>query len=193
MVVSVEKLQELASKGVGSKKSFIDYRVGNALSVFSRHEKTPFNMLIADTGPHFIPMLDIQKSVWETFPQLNGMSGERGTFQPLKVVNEIKVTAKKDSPKKYSREFERHGYLGVLIFHRNEVAQDPEYTSFEAFGDSLAGLVKYCNRNKISRVGMNIIGTAEKWEQYSKVIDDVCYQHDFRGKILVYRPKKARK
>lgn len=195
-MASVEKLKQLAEGGFGSRANYIEYKVDNALSVFTKHSRAPFSVLVADIGPHFVPRLGIQKNIFSCFPQLHSNQSERGTCVPVPVEFDVDIKQKAvaGNPNRV-KTIIRKGVVGALVIHPNdpsEVRKPEDPTLYDYMKQSFTELVKYCNRSG-ANIGMNRIGTEDKWPNHESIIEQVCYEQDFKGKVFVYTPREKRK
>lgn len=183
MSVSVDKLNQLARGGIGSKQSFIEYRRGNLITAFSKYARPHFDILVSDTNVMFAPVTGFQKAVTAIWPELTTLSAaEKGSCALHKA--DLNTTAKKDY------------YVAMLVIHDligdpKEKVRRKEINLFVAFRKAFTTLIEFSIATGRT-IGMPTIGNKDIWSELELIVNEVCEALGYDKQIYVYRPKAKR-
>lgn len=183
MSVSVDKLNQLANGGLGSKQSFIEYRRGNLITAFSKYARPHFDILVSDTNVMFAPVTGFQKAVTKVWPELASLSAEKGSCA-FHSAN-LNTNNKKDY------------YVAMLVIH-DLSGKDPKEKErrkginlFVAFRSAFSTLIEFSIATGRT-IGMPTIGNKDIWSELELIVNEVCEAKGYDKQIYVYRPKAKR-
>jgi hypothetical protein len=186
-MATLEKLNALVGKGLGSKTSVILYSYSNIVTAFTNRNRKVFDILVIDCNTQMIPVSGLQKTIDRIWPKPEDGKGsviERGEVGFSQV------------PIFFESEYLRTGLIANLAVHESSQALTKEKgitkhnNTRENFEKSFRALLVEAKKHGLT-IGMPFMGKENTWNDISHIIETLAEEIGYTKSIRVYKRKQA--